>query len=352
MKFEEIIKEDKIKNYFIHSSILVNTDGASLNNWGKDLTNSQGVENTTAVKKVLKNGRMFAIVSGQAWRFWWREALGLNGWNLSPITRDKKFAFTEANPLKYPDDDVFGYMKATKIEKKDVTVTRVSPLKNSILSSVAPIDSRSLNEFSVMARQSGEAPVPYEKQSYSTVLKGLFSLDLDQLGTFTKNNRAGYKNVNEKDYEAIAKEGSEIDDLINPNIKRARLDKKIRQQRAKDTILALKTISGGAKLTTNYVSVKPDFIVLVISKGGNNIFDNIAVETNGRATLSLDALREVIRDNKQYLRSDIFIAKAIGFMDDVILKFEDNKIEGVKVHIGSVNETIDKFVQTIETVLF
>jgi len=370
--FEEIIKQDEVKNYFVHSSILIDVDGASLNNWGSDATNRQSLDNTNAVKKVFKNGRMYAVVAGQAWRYWWRESLGLNGWSLSPITRDKKVAFTKANPLDYADDDIFGYMRASKDEVKDadgnvvlnggkgknkdkpkmvdVTVTRVSPLKNSILTSVTSIDKKGLNEFSTMARQDGDA-VPYEKQSYSTVLKGMFSLDLDQVGTFTKINRSGFKNVTDMTYDKILKNGSEVDDLINPKIKRARLDNKTRLQRVKDTISALKTIAGGAKRTTNYASVKPDFIILAVLKGGNNIFDNIAVEEDGRATLSIEALKEAIEDNKDYFRSDVFIGKASGFMDEISLSLIGDEIGGIKIHKNSINKTIDEFTKKLESVV-
>lgn len=362
--FEEKIGDDKIKNYFVHSSILIDVDGASLNNWGKDGTNSQGTDNATAVKKIYKNGRWYAVVAGQAWRYWWRETLGLNGWSLSPITRDKKVAFTEANPIDYSDDDIFGYMRASKDDETDengeivkdkkgnakqidVSVTRVSPLKNSILTSVTPI--KLINEFSTMARQDGDA-VPYEKQSYSTVLKGMFSLDLDQVGTFTKTNRSGYKNITDTTFQQILKDGgSEVQDLINPNIQRARLNIDVRRQRAKDTILALKTIAGGAKRTTNYASVKPDFIVLAVLKGGNNIFDNIAVEEDGRATLSLKALEEAIKDNKEYFRSNVYIGKATGFMDEIVIK--EPEIEGIKINVGSINTMIDKFAEVLDTVV-
>ncbi len=431
--FEKIIKSDEVKNYFVQSAILIDVDGASLNNWGKDSSNSQGTDNAIAVKKVFKNGRMYAVVAGQAWRYWWRESLGLNSWRLSPITRDEKVAYTDVNPIEYADDDVFGYMRAlnenikdlvediekelkeqkkeelenikkekNKVKKEDLnkalfksiyevvsnnekiievagersidieiiaillfknlpkkttksddykidmSVTRVSPLKNSILSSVTPI--KLINEFSTMARQDGDA-VPYEKQSYSTVLKGMFSLDLDQVGTFTKINRSGFKNVTDITYNKVLETGSEVDDLINPNVQRARLENSIRIQRAKDTIIALKTIAGGAKRSTNYVSVKPDFIILAVLKGGNNIFDNIAVEENGRATLSIEALKEAIEDNKEYLRSDVYIGKASGFMDDVSLNILKSEIEGIEIHTGSINKMIDAFIQALDTVI-
>lgn len=372
--FEEIVKNDEVKNYFVHSSILIDVDGASLNNWGSDATNTQGMDNTSAVKKVTKNGRTHSVVSGQAWRYWWRESLGLNGWSLSPVTKvsSKNVAYTDANPLEYADDDIFGYMRASKDELKDeegnvvlvggksknkdkpkmvdITVTRISPLKNSILTSVTSINKKELNERSSMTRQDGDS-VLYEKQSYSTVLKGMFSLDLDQVGTFTKVNRSGFKNVTDTTYDKVLESGSEVDDLINPNVKRARLENSIRRDRAKETILALKTIAGGAKRTTNYVSVKPDFIILAVLKGGNNIFDNIAVEENGRATLSIDALKEAIEDNKEYLRSDIYIGKMSGFMDDVSLNILKSEISDIEIHTDSINKTIDNFTKILDTVV-
>ena len=68
--YHEKIGNDKIKNYFVHSSVLIDVDGASLNNWGKrdeDPSINKGADNVTAVKKVYKNGRWYAIVAGQAW---------------------------------------------------------------------------------------------------------------------------------------------------------------------------------------------------------------------------------------------------------------------------------------------
>jgi len=179
----------------------------------------------------------------------------------------------------------------------------------------------------------------------------MFSIDLDQVGTFTKINRAGYKNITDLNYSKIIENsGCEVDDLINPNIKRARLDNSIRLHRIQDSIKALKTIAGGAKRSTNYTSVKPDFIVLAVLKGGNNIFDNIAVEEDGKATLSLDALQEAIEDNKEYLRSDIYIGKASGFLDEVVIKSIENEND-ISIKIGSINKMIDEFSEILNTVV-
>jgi CRISPR-associated protein Cst2 len=37
---------------------------------------------------------------------------------MSPIERDVKTVNTALNPIQYPDDDVFGYMRAASEEKK------------------------------------------------------------------------------------------------------------------------------------------------------------------------------------------------------------------------------------------
>lgn len=357
-----------IQNYFVHGSVLIDVDGASLNNLGIDKST---VHENTALTKSIKKGRdTYAMVSGQAWRYWWRESCAMLGWNLSPITKSKdKTYLTAANPEVYEDDDVFGYMSAKKIEKvgkdgeveKDskgnpkmdnATVTRVSPLKNSILVSVVP--TKLFDEFCAMTRQQGEEhdPAPYGKQSYSAVMKGLFSVDLDQLGTFTSVNRSGYQNISAGQFQAIIeKEGNyQIQDKIYTHVQKARLNKQTRSKRLSETITALKTISGGAKGATNYNSVKPDFIVLAILQGGNNPFDNIAVNENGQAVLSASAINEAILDNVPYLKSPVYIGRASGFMDDFCMSTIKNdqdeflKNSAIKIYSGSVNEMIDKFV--------
>lgn len=329
---------------FINGFVLLDLDVAALNNLGKDPTNT--FDNATAVKKVVKNGRTYTYISGQAWRYWWRETLGLEfDWELSPVKRDASIAFTQANPIKYKDDDVFGYMRA----EKSGTLTRVSPLKNSVLMSVTPVTPA--NEWSVMARQQGD-PVPYEKQVYSSVMKGMFSLDLDQAGTFTLQNRSGYLNLSSSTKKEAEESGCElIDDLIAKDekgnyVKRLRLPKKERTSRIADVVSALKIISGGAKRTTNYADVTPKFIVLCIQKGGNHPFSHIAVDDSRVARISFEALEEVIKDRRSQFLTPIFIGRQKGFMDEMDEKLK--MLSGQDFVTGSVVEVIDRFVAEVE----
>lgn len=353
--------------------ILLDVDVVALNNAGK--STSSNFDNAVATKKVFKNGRSYTYVSGQAWRYWWREALQKNhGWVMSPITRENKIAFTAADPIKYPDDDIFGYMKAAKdvvvdeegkavLDKKgkeqteNVTVTRVSPLKNSVIVSVG--STRPAENWSSMARQEGDS-VPYIKEEYSAIMKGMFSLDIEQAGTFSNYNKTGFKNLTEKlKDEAIAAGATEIDDLFVKDGKGnaqkiIRLNSDIRIKRIEDTIQALKTISGGAMQTNNMTDVTPKFIVLATTLTGNHPFSHIASSegiNSDKVYLNIDGIKEVLKDYKSQILGIVFIGKRTGFLDEdsVALKeLENLGDEYAKVMTGSINEAIDSYCKQLK----
>ena len=353
--------------------ILLDVDVVALNNAGK--SNSSHFDNAVSTKKITKNGRKYTYVSGQAWRYWWRETLKLNhGWALSPITRDSKIAFTEADPITYSDDDVFGYMKAGKdvvldkdgkptLDKKgkevkeDVTVTRVSPLKNSAIVSVASVKAE--ENWSSMARQEGDS-VPYSKEEYSAIMKGMFSVDLFQIGTFASYNKTGFKNLTEKAKEEANEKGITLID--DPFVKDkngqpqqlVQLPKSIREQRIIDTISALKTISGGAMQTNNMADVTPKFIILATMTSGNHPFPHIVKSeviniSNEKAVLNVDGIKEVINDYKTQFKGTIFIGKRSGFMDEYDAELKALETEFSNVKYLTINQAIDQYCEQVKT---
>lgn len=357
-----------MKNLKTQGFVLLDVDVAALNNAGKN-TNSN-FDNAVATKKLRKNGDIYVYVSGQAWRFWWREALVKHfDWVMSPITREGKIAFTEANPFQFPDDDVFGYMRAAKEEvidektgkakKEDVTVTRISPLKNSAFISAAAV--RPAENWSVMARQDGD-PVPYSKEEYSAVMKGMFSLDIMQVGAFSNYNRTGYKNLSEcRRTEILANGGIEIADPFAKNgkgepQKLVSLPRETRVKRSVNTIQALKFLSGGAMQTNNMADVTPKFIILASTSSGNHPFSHIVGTPKGRneeqVNLNIEALKEVLHEYKEQFIGTVYIGIRKGFMDDTVedLKGLENLGEGhPKVSILPVNEAIDEYCKQLAT---
>ena len=293
---------------------LIDAPYSALNNAGAEA--SQATENIVTVKRLQKGRDTYPYVSGQAWRNWWRTTLEqeFDEWHSSPIEREKKIAFTAADPVTYDDDDVFGYMRAQSEmqgkKKVNITVTRLSPLKCSPLISIAP--QIPTNDFGVMARHQGD-PVPYEHQFYSCVLQGIFSLDLSAVGTFSDVNRTGYKNIASSYVQTIQDAGgTQIDE--DPVWV---LPKETRLRRCQQTLEALPFLSGGAKLTSHLTDVTPKLIILSVLEGGNHPFMNLMVERNGAGVLSIEALREVIDDYADRFGDAIYIGRRSGFMDEL-----------------------------------
>ncbi|GAV23302.1 type I-B CRISPR-associated protein Cas7/Cst2/DevR [Carboxydothermus pertinax] len=317
--------------------VLIDAPHSALNNAGSDV--GARTENTIAVKTIRKGRDIYPYVSAQAWRYWWRDVLANKfNWPMSPIARESKTAFTENNPFKYYDDDVFGYMRA---EKKD-TFTRLSPLKCSPLVSVVPF--KPVDDFGVMARHEGD-PVPYEHQFYSTVLKGIFALDLDSVGRFTTVNKTGFKNISPEllekanEYNATVIDGEAV------------LAAEERAKRAKEALLALAYLFGGAKQTLHLTDVSPKFVALLILDGGNHLLMNLSGEKDGKPIINLDYLEEVLLDYQESIISNVYLGKATGFMDEVDLAEFKNRMAAKgfnRIEVGTVKQMIERFAGEVE----
>lgn len=346
----------------VNGLMLIDAPHSALNMLGTQ--EGQNADNVVVVKNIQRAGQLYPYVSAQALRYWWRLSLEREkGWTLSPITvlEGKNQAFTDVQPWKYEDDDVFGYMRAQKIEVADIdnktgkqnltkagepktksqnaTLTRVSPLKCSPLVSVSP--QRPTRDLSNMSRGEGN-PVLFEKQFYSTVLQGIFSLDLTSLGHFGQVNRTGFLNIDQKGLEEAQAAGASVED------KEAVLPLSERQKRAKDTISVLPHLVGGANQTLHLTDVTPKLVILTVLQGGNHLFMNVVKDDRGRAFIHADALKEVLRAYKDRLKTDVFIGRRTGFMDDQAEALADLNGEGMPtVHVDELNAAITKFTKAM-----
>ena len=329
---------------------LIDAPHSALNNAGEDT--SERTENIVKVKALRRGRNIYPYVSGQAWRNWWRTTLEheFDEWNNSPIEREKKIAFTAADPVTYDDDDVFGYMRAQSVmegkKKKNLTVTRLSPLKNSPLISIAP--QTPTNDFGVMARQKDGDPVPYEHQFYSCVLQGIFSLDLSAVGSLSAVNKTGYMNIAESYVQTIQDAGGTQADEKSPWL----LPKEIRVRRCQQTLEALPILSGGAKLTSHLTDVTPKLIILTVLDGGNHPFMNLMVERNEVGELSISALLQVIDDYADRFCDAIYIGRRIGFMDELeeeLLSLSNEADLPCEIIYDSPNQVISMLSQKLET---
>ncbi len=331
----------------INGFILIDAPWSALNNAGQDA--GERTDNAVKVKLIKKGRDFYPYVSGQAVRYWWRETLQKKfGWKLSPVERVTKIAYTKADPIEYDDDDMFGYMRAEKevyeekgkSKKRDITVTRLSPLKNSPLISICP--HTPTNDFGVMARQREGDPVPYEHQFYSVIFKGIFSIDLNMAGKFYEIDKTGYKNMS----PALIEKAKEKNLLYNEDEKSWKMPKEVRKKRIKETIEVLPYLSGGAKLTEHLTDVSPKFIILAVIEGGNHLFMNVSNEDG----INFEALNNVIEDYKDIILTDIYIGKREGFLDEIKEELSEfskkewnNGYRTIKIQYGSLNKIVEKF---------
>ena len=312
---------------FITGLLLIDAPASALNNLG----NIPGArtDNTVGVKSIRtqKEGE-FPYVSAQAFRYWLRETVEQNDkWQSAPIYREEKVAYTDANPLKYWDDDLFGYMRApskktsaAKLREEDSsradetpttdTVTRISPFRVSTLVSLAPINVT--NDFGVMSRHEGD-PVPHEHQFYRATLRGLFSLDLREAGTFSYKQKTGYRNLDQVRQEMAAEMG--LTHL--ESAKAYRLSDEARLERVGALLDGLAQLEGGAKQTIHYTDVAPPLVILAVTKGGNHIFGHVVGMNNKhQPTIKTAALQEALTVFADEILSDIYIGWTQGYLDE------------------------------------
>jgi len=319
---------------FVTGLQLIDAPASALNNQGA--IPGAREENTVGVKFIRTKEGLYPYVSAQAFRYWLRTTLenaGL-GWQPAPIFREQKVAYTDANPIRWWDDDLFGYMRAPS-KKPDAikareadesrteetptveTVTRASPFRVSTLVSLAPVTL--VEDFGVMSRHEGD-PVPHVHQFYRTTLMGLFSLHLHAVGTFSYRDKTGFLNL---DGERIRMaEEQRLEPL--PEEKCYRLPREERIKRISTFFEGFAQLDGGAKQALHYTDVAADVVVMAVTKGGNHIFAHIfGPDKLSRPSLHVESLAEALGVFKDELLSPVYFGWAKGYLDEERAKLEE-----------------------------
>ena len=351
---------------FATGLMLIDAPASALNNLGS--IPGARTDNTVGVKMIRTQQGAYPYVSAQSFRYWLRTTLETHdlGWTRAPIYREEKVAYTDANPIEYWDDDLFGYMRApskraSAKEKREAdesranetettdTVTRVSPFRVSTLVSIAP--TRVVDDFGTMSRHDGD-PVPHEHQFYRATLKGLLSLDLHAAGTFSYRQKTGYRNLDDVRIE-LAK-GQNLEHLENESA--YRLSYESRVQRISTLLGGLAHLEGGAKQSLHYTDVSPALVIWAVTKGGNHIFGHVVgASQRGEPELKIDALTEALTVFKDDILSDIYVGWVKGYLDDERAKFSEALNEetdlaacGAKITVSHPRDAFKGFVEDLQ----
>ncbi len=322
---------------YVTGILVVDAPASALNNAGKDET--ARTDNAVAVKSIRTPEGVHPYVSAQAVRYWLRTQLAAQpGWSASPVFRETKVAYTDAEPTKYAEDDLFGYMRAaskstdkekaqkraeiaersTPVDAEAGEVTRISPLRVGTLVSVTPV--RLTGDFGTMARAEGD-PVPHEHQFYRAHLKAPLALDLGCAGTFFTSRRVGYRNLDSHRAASAREAGASEVDLRG--FKALRLPLHVRRARVAQLVRALGRLEGGAKQTLHLTDTAPALLVLAVCRSGSQPFQRfLTADESGEATVfRSDVLAEALRVFAGDLQSKLHVGWATGFLDAERRKF-------------------------------
>jgi CRISPR-associated protein Cst2 len=326
---------------FVTGLLLIDAPASALNN-SNDRIPGARTDNSVAVKSIrTRTGETYPYVSAQAFRYWLRttlEQMPDTDWRKAPIFRESKVAYTDANPIRYWDDDLFGYMRAPSgkaaakaareadasraIETPTTdTLTRAAPFRVGTLVSIAPVTL--VDDYGTMSRQE-DHPVPYEHQFYRTTLKGLFSLDLNACGTFSYRRKTGFRHLDDVRIEEAKQR--ELQHLEQAQSYRLPSDERVRRVQA--LFEGMARLEGGAKQSIHYTAVAPALVILAVTRGGNHMLNYVvgphtSGEKRGQPMLNIDALREALDVYSDELLSPVYIGWVRGYLDDERAKLEN-----------------------------
>jgi CRISPR-associated protein Cst2 len=148
---------------------------ASLNGSDKE------ADNVSSIKKLTRGSKQYPYVSSQAVRRALRDQLGVLGHSLSEgqAAKEKKgAAITQCLPKEFIDDDLFGFMDATKA----VTHKRTSPVRVAPLMGLDPYEGDLDFGTNYMSVKAGGDPNIFETDIHGGLYRGTILVELDAVG--------------------------------------------------------------------------------------------------------------------------------------------------------------------------
>lgn len=277
-------------------------------------------DNTTFVKKINGGGMLSTVSTKWNMKQFMQEVDGLEQSKkvMQPGENGNKSRIVcDPHPAKFVNDDIFGYMMATKkdiITEEDYnaldeemkamyqekgkgktlkyekigsgTMKRKSRMQMSPV--VAVGNERVITEWCVSKDENGKN-LPLNIETYAGVSYGIANLNIDKVGKFVVAD----EDLEFRDYSKTAAENLNVKDLENDEV----------FKRINSTLRALEYLSIQGNQNNYLTDTKPKFIILGEYSWGNNVFQGLM---NGKG-LDIEMLRQTIERNEEFRVSDIWI---------------------------------------------
>jgi|LQYC01.1.fsa_nt_gi CRISPR-associated regulatory protein, DevR family len=298
------------------------------------------IENLNVIKKIREGYLDFPYASSQAMKRALRNTLKGLGYKSSPVIKPKEEgvssegpARTAGDPVKYIDDDLFGYMEAASKKSGSSELNKINGIRKSVVS-MTPL--LSLTEFqdnvdfgsNMMKLQMGGNPAPYETEVHRGWYGISLYIELDRIGTgdgFVNNISEVKKDVKPEDLSKIKEE---YDYIIGKE--KFNLYKKTYQilgttheehdnecyRRAKALLDAIRFLAPSGRSSNWLIDLTPKLIVAAYVKGARTPFLEsplIDCSEEGKTKINLTAIKtaqETFADGIEHM--------VVGYREDLI----------------------------------
>lgn len=293
-----------------------------------DLTNlnaGEGESNYIDVKKYKKNGIEYPYVSGQAMRFYLREAIRRNLSNDEYMCIPDDKGETCGDISRCINCDLFGFM--TTIKGKGA-ITRVSPVKVSPAIGLFSFDENSNVDFLTRRHRVTEGTKMegdiVNVEMGTNIYKDGISIDLLRVGAEEK--------IDEENRVA------DIEPKINADEKISRIKKVI------ESIGFISDYSKQSRLLTDFT---PDLIAISFQDVYSHRLQKL-FELNEKGELNKSRFKEILEEVSTY-SNKVFFGMISGVLNDKDEKWVRTLLEEKEMEINTPKEAIDNAVDYLST---
>jgi len=251
------------------------------------------IENLNVIKKIREGFLDFPYASAQAMKRALRDTLKGLGYDTSPVVNIAP-ARTVGDPVRYIDDDLFGFMEAGSKKSGRAEVDRLNGIRKAVVS-MTPLLSLSAFDDNVdfganmMGLQAGGNPMPYETEVHRGWYRVSLYVELNRIGTdagfitdLKEITRAGdiielLKNPPEEyDFIALAPEDKEKKlkkgFATFKRISEDELTMSERYSRAKALLAAIRFLAPSGRSSNWLIDLTPKLMVAAYVKGARTPF--------------------------------------------------------------------------------
>ena len=342
------------KERFLNGAYAIEVEHGRLNTSCPDVEVAiTGNENITFTKTIGGKG----YVSAPCIKKNIKDFMKLCGNEISQYVKDDKKIRVEAHPYKFINEDVFGFMKAEKIEltqeeynnleeqykglyKKSAkkytnNVTKKRDGKFKLNGLIGLGLNRVKKEWGVCHTTTDS--MPYILQKYSDIMSGLFNFEIDRVGKFiVSENETKLRDYTESEVEILGVSNE--------------LSREERLNRIEVTLRGLQSLKLQSNQSNDLVDTMPKIIILGEYAWGNNMFQGIITKDG----INVAALKEKLDNklNESFRLSKIWIGIDSSLRSINIDKEQlKQELEGYDVEITTVGEAFDNYIDYVRETL-